>query len=121
MRRRAAGLLLAVALPALAADYTPTAHGFASFDTDIAICSKNEPGRRIEFMRRLDPVRACGKVESKLAAEIRASAVYKADLQRQLKAFAQEGGTRAQIATYCETALAHVEKFCARSMGPPRK
>ncbi|MDY0744010.1 hypothetical protein SNE35_05820 [Paucibacter sp. R3-3] len=114
--------LLSAAGAVQAVNYTPTAHGFASFDTDVAICSKNEPGRRSEFQRRLDPVRACGKVDTKLAAEIRASAAYRQDFHRQMKAFADEGAhSRERINVYCDTALANVEQFCARSMGPPHE
>jgi len=118
----AAALTIGAAGGAQAVSYTPTAHGFASFDTDVAICSKNEPGRRSEFQRRLDPVRACGKVDTKLAIEIRASAAYKQDFHRQMKAFADEGEhSRGRINVYCDTALSNVVQFCARSMGPVRK
>ena len=96
----------------------PSPYGFASFDADIAICSKNEPGRRTEFHRRLDPVRACGRVDTQLAASLRASPAYKRELKRQLAAAAQESGSKAQIGVYCDTVLANVERFCARSMGP---
>ena len=114
-----AGLLLAASLAqaqSAGKPLTPSAYGFASFDADIAICSKNEPGRRTEFHRRLDPVRACGRVDTQLAAELRASPAYRQELKRQLAAAAQESGSKAQIGVYCDTVLANVERFCARSM-----
>ncbi len=136
MSRFRAGRLLALAtivaltailsgLPALClaqpASGAPAVITFATFDTDVAICAKNEPGRRTEFRRRLDPVRACGRVESKAAAEVRASATYKREVQRQLHDLAEDRASRAQITIYCDTALANVEKFCARSGGEKQR
>ena len=116
---RFALLLLAGSLASLAASGQPPSlgYGFATFDTDIIICSKNEPGRATEFRRRLDPVRACGRVESKTAAEIRASAPYRKEVQMQLKVFAHNGGSKAQISTYCDSVMANVAEFCATNMG----
>ncbi len=118
--RLAHALLLAgCAGASIAADSpeVPTVEkGFPEFDSLIAVCTRNEPDRAAEFQRKLDPQFACGFVDPKRAAEIRASKPYKEALDLKIAAFPRDA-TKAMTRQYCNLVLDNVDEFCATNLG----